>query len=93
MNDESFDARLRALLDEIAPAEPEGDADPVAARDDGATSDVSASKKRDDAVAIGNVDQDAVESICPICETRLFGAHCKLLCPNCGYREVCSDLF
>lgn len=30
---------------------------------------------------------------CPICGAPLFGVHCKLICPNCGYREDCSDLF
>lgn len=30
---------------------------------------------------------------CPICEGPLEGAHCKLMCRNCGYREDCSDLF
>ncbi|MBL8880509.1 MAG: hypothetical protein JNG88_15460 [Phycisphaerales bacterium] len=59
MNDELLEARLRALLDEIAPAVPE-------ARPAGT---------------------------CPICGTELTGAHCKLVCRNCGYREVCSDLF
>jgi hypothetical protein len=32
-------------------------------------------------------------SSCPICGTALYGVHCKLNCPNCGYREDCSDLF
>jgi hypothetical protein len=28
---------------------------------------------------------------CEICGTEMFGAHCKLVCPNCGYRRDCSD--
>jgi hypothetical protein len=32
-------------------------------------------------------------STCPICGGALLGAHCKLICRNCGYREDCSDLF
>lgn len=35
----------------------------------------------------------AKSGICPRCGTRLYGAHCKLVCGNCGYREDCSDLF
>jgi hypothetical protein len=30
---------------------------------------------------------------CVLCGTPMFGEHCKLICPNCGYREDCSDLF
>lgn len=30
---------------------------------------------------------------CPRCAGRLRGAHCKLVCDNCGYREDCTDLF
>jgi hypothetical protein len=36
---------------------------------------------------------DAAHQACPICGTEMFGAHCKLICRNCGYREDCSDLF
>lgn len=28
---------------------------------------------------------------CDLCETEMFGLHCKLVCPNCGYRRDCSD--
>ena len=34
-----------------------------------------------------------VSSTCPICGNAMLGAHCKLICRNCGYREDCSDLF
>ena len=30
---------------------------------------------------------------CPVCFSMMYGLHCKLICPNCGYREDCSDLF
>jgi hypothetical protein len=31
---------------------------------------------------------------CPRCGScELFGRHCKLLCPGCGYVESCEDLF
>jgi hypothetical protein len=32
-------------------------------------------------------------STCPLCGSALFGVHCKLRCPTCGYLEDCSDLF
>jgi len=28
---------------------------------------------------------------CELCRTEMFGLHCKLICPNCGYRRDCSD--
>jgi rubrerythrin len=28
---------------------------------------------------------------CEMCGTEMFGLHCKLVCPNCGYRRDCSD--
>ena len=28
---------------------------------------------------------------CELCEAEFFGLHCKLVCPNCGYRRDCSD--
>lgn len=30
---------------------------------------------------------------CPLCGAAMYGVHCKLVCPHCGYREDCSDLF
>ncbi len=30
---------------------------------------------------------------CILCGAQMYGVHCKLICPNCGYREDCSDLF
>jgi hypothetical protein len=38
-------------------------------------------------------EADQPQDPCPICGAPLFGVHCKLICPNCGYREDCSDLF
>jgi len=32
----------------------------------------------------------AVEE-CEVCGAEMFGLHCKLVCPNCGYRRDCSD--
>lgn len=31
------------------------------------------------------------EEDCEVCGARMFGLHCKLVCPNCGYRRDCSD--
>lgn len=28
---------------------------------------------------------------CDLCGARMYGLHCKLVCPNCGYRRDCSD--
>lgn len=28
---------------------------------------------------------------CEVCESEMYGLHCKLICPNCGYRRDCSD--
>ena len=28
---------------------------------------------------------------CEVCGTEMYGVHCKLVCPNCGYRRDCSD--
>jgi hypothetical protein len=28
---------------------------------------------------------------CEICDAEMYGLHCKLICPNCGYRRDCSD--
>jgi rubrerythrin len=28
---------------------------------------------------------------CELCGEEFFGLHCKLVCPNCGYRRDCSD--
>ena len=28
---------------------------------------------------------------CELCGGEMFGLHCKLICPNCGYRRDCSD--
>jgi transposase len=28
---------------------------------------------------------------CEICGSEMYGLHCKLVCPTCGYRRDCSD--
>ena len=35
--------------------------------------------------------QRPVREECEVCGTEMFGLHCKLICPNCGYRRDCSD--
>ncbi len=36
---------------------------------------------------------DPSRDSCVLCGTPMLGVHCKRICPNCGYREDCSDLF
>ena len=36
------------------------------------------------------VSQSAGED-CEVCGAEMYGLHCKLVCPNCGYRRDCSD--
>lgn len=38
-------------------------------------------------------DEPQPKFVCALCGFPMYGAHCKLNCPNCGYREDCSDLF
>jgi rubrerythrin len=43
---------------------------------------------------VGARAQEALEDSgaeCELCGTEMFGLHCKLVCPNCGYRRDCSD--
>ena len=41
--------------------------------------------------------QEATETLEPsgedgeVCCSEMYGLHCKLICPNCGYRRDCSD--
>ena len=43
------------------------------------------------------VQQEATEALepsggdCEICGSEMYALHCKLVCPNCGYRRDCSD--
>jgi uncharacterized Zn finger protein (UPF0148 family) len=34
---------------------------------------------------------EITEEECELCGAKMFGLHCKLVCPNCGYRRDCSD--
>ncbi|CAN5479419.1 MAG: hypothetical protein M3494_06470 [Actinomycetota bacterium] len=36
-------------------------------------------------------EQNYPVQICEVCETEMFGLHCKIICPNCGYKRDCSD--
>ena len=35
----------------------------------------------------------AGQSECPVCGCMMEGYHCRLVCPNCGNFEDCSDAF
>ncbi len=28
---------------------------------------------------------------CEACGTKMYGLHCKIVCPSCGYTRDCSD--
>jgi hypothetical protein len=30
---------------------------------------------------------------CPVCDSRLAGHRCKLVCPQCGYFMSCADYY
>lgn len=36
-------------------------------------------------------DPGGYEAECEVCGYRMYGLHCKIICPNCGYRRDCSD--
>jgi hypothetical protein len=29
--------------------------------------------------------------VCELCGTAMYDHHCKIVCPNCGYKRDCSD--
>lgn len=35
--------------------------------------------------------RDYPVQVCEVCHTEMFGLHCKIVCPNCGYKRDCSD--
>ena len=37
-----------------------------------------------------SVDDREIQK-CEACGTRMYGLHCKIVCPNCGYKRDCSD--
>ena len=36
-------------------------------------------------------ERKVVVERCEACGTEMYGLHCKLVCPNCGYKRDCSD--
>lgn len=36
-------------------------------------------------------DPEGYQGECEICGCAMYGLHCKIICPNCGYRRDCSD--
>jgi uncharacterized OB-fold protein len=39
----------------------------------------------------GTGERELVAERCEACGTEMYGLHCKLVCPNCGYKRDCSD--
>jgi uncharacterized Zn finger protein (UPF0148 family) len=39
----------------------------------------------------GNATLEPSGEECEVCGTEMYGLHCKLVCPTCGYRRDCSD--
>lgn len=37
------------------------------------------------------MQHEAYQGECEICGYGMYGLHCKIICPNCGYRRDCSD--
>ena len=35
--------------------------------------------------------RDVLAERCEACGTAMYGLHCKLVCPNCGFKRDCSD--
>lgn len=46
-----------------------------------------------DAPRTPNVPRVEAEHVCDVCGSPMFEVHCKITCPNCGYRRDCSDPF
>jgi len=38
-----------------------------------------------------NVKETSEKIMCEICNTEMYELHCKLICPNCGFKWDCSD--
>lgn len=38
-----------------------------------------------------NPEPETYEGECEVCGYGMYGLHCKIICPNCGYRRDCSD--
>lgn len=94
MNGVPIEQRLRALLQDIERGAIDGSTGNAAPAQDAIPTVASKS-----IAPAGDPLSDSASSTapaapaCPLCETTLYGTHCKLICPNCGYREDCSDLF
>ncbi len=39
---------------------------------------------------VGPIDVRDLQE-CEACGTKMYGLHCKIVCPNCGYKRDCSD--
>lgn len=41
--------------------------------------------------ARGPAHEVETEVACDLCGALMYGRHCKLVCPSCGYLRDCSD--
>ena len=37
------------------------------------------------------MDSSEEKIVCEICATSMYEKHCKIICPNCGFKWDCSD--
>ncbi|WP_160309591.1 hypothetical protein [Rubrobacter aplysinae] len=37
------------------------------------------------------LEPEGYQGECEVCGHGMYGLHCKIICPNCGYRRDCSD--
>ncbi|MGH3089291.1 MAG: HVO_2523 family zinc finger protein [Rubrobacteraceae bacterium] len=49
-----------------------------------------AEKTPEPASSVENEDEYPIQA-CEVCGTKMYGLHCKIVCPNCGYKRDCSD--
>ncbi|HUF12331.1 MAG TPA: glycine oxidase ThiO [Longimicrobiales bacterium] len=41
----------------------------------------------------GAADAAAADRLCDLCGSPMYEVHCKLICPSCGYKRDCTDLW
>ena len=54
------------------------------------SADTNASAAWADIRSVERLDERDLQE-CEACGTPMYGLHCKIVCPNCGYKRDCSD--